>query len=424
MHEVVALNACHDWGFRVIYCNYSARGRGRALGAPQQDDQGQVLVCDPTTSTRLTLVETLSVAGYAVSETSSTDDCIAAIDAEMPDALVIDVTNPSVDSLGFTLKLRDRAPELPVVVLYEQGREGEVRPLLQAGASDFMTAPLNEPTLLLHLVRRNVDQRAQLDALARIEAGLEERNRALDENLRVLERDQQAGFRVQQSLMPPTPYTVGDVTFRHYLRPSLILSGDFIDYFELRDGRLLFFIADVSGHGASSAFVTVLLKSLSRRLLREFDKLGFTGTASMLEWFNQELLACELEQHSTMFLAIFDAVGDQLQYSNAAHFPATILSSEEGTDYLEIGGLPLGLYKGATYDEKVISLPEVCSLNLFSDGVFEIMSEQTLRAKEESLLNLVECGCRDIDGLIDELGLLTVEEAPDDIAIFTVAKAG
>ena len=142
------------------------------MGAPQQDDQGQVLVCDPTTSTRLTLVETLSVAGYAVSETSSTDDCIAAIDAEMPDALVIDVTNPSVDSLGFTLKLRDRAPELPVVVLYEQGREGEVRPLLQAGASDFMTAPLNEPTLLLHLVRRNVDQRAQLDALARIEAGL------------------------------------------------------------------------------------------------------------------------------------------------------------------------------------------------------------------------------------------------------------
>lgn len=394
------------------------------MGAPQHDGKGHVLVCDPSTSTRLTLVETLSAAGYFVTEALGTDDCIELITSGAPDVLVLDATDPSVDSLGLTLTLRDRAPELPVVVLYEQGHESEVRPLLQAGASDFMTVPLTEPTLLLHLVRRNVAHRSHLDSLAGREAELENRNHTLDENLRVLERDQQAGFRVQQSLMPQSPYTVGGITFSHYLRPSLILSGDFIDYFELRDGRLLFFIADVSGHGASSAFVTVLLKSLSRRVLREFDKLGLSGTASMLEWFNMELLACDLEQHSTMFLAMFDETAQTLQYSNAAHFPATILSSDEGTDYLEIGGLPLGLYKGASYEEKVIALPEVCSLMLFSDGVFEIMPEQTLRAKEESLLNLVKCGCRDIDGLITELGLPDVVDAPDDIAVFTVAKAG
>ena len=394
------------------------------MGAPQQDGKGQVLVCDPTTSTRLTLVETLSAAGYLVTEAGDTDTCIELILADAPDVLVLDVTDPTVDSLGLTLTLRDRAPELPVVVLYEQGHEFEVRPLLQAGASDFITVPLNEPTLLLHLVRRNVAHRSHLDSLAGREAELEDSNRTLDENLRVLERDQQAGFRVQQSLMPQTPYTVGGITFSHYLRPALILSGDFIDYFELRDGRLLFFMADVSGHGASSAFVTVLLKSLSRRLLREFDRLGFSGTASMLEWFNQELLACELEQHSTMFLAMFDETSQSLLYSNAAHFPATILSSPESTDYLEIGGLPLGLYEGATYDEKVIALPEVCSLMLFSDGLFEIMPQQTLKAKEESLLNLVKFGCRDIDSLITELGLPDVVDAPDDIAIFSVAKAG
>ena len=224
--------------------------------------------------------------------------------------------------------------------------------------------------------------------------------------------------------MPQTPYTVGRITFAHYLQPSLILSGDFVDYFELQDGRLLFFLADVSGHGASSAFVTVLLKSLSRRLLREFDSLGFTGTASMLDWFNRELLACELEQHSTMFLGLFDRDCESLQYSNAAHFPATILSSAESTDYLEIGGLPLGLYKGASYTESTALLPDQCSLVLFSDGVFEIMSEQTLKLKEEALLALVRCGSRDIDALIETLGLEDVKNAPDDIALFTVAKAG
>ena len=392
------------------------------MGA-QDDSRGHVLICDPKPDSRRLVGTTLSAAGYRVSEADDADACIALIADEIPDALVLDVTSTSTDSLGLTLRMRNQLPELPVVVLYEQGAESAVGQLLQAGASDFMSLPA-EPALLLHLVERNVSLRSHLDAVAAKEADLEELNRTLDDNLRVLERDQQAGFRMQQSLMPQTPYTVGGITFSHYLHPSLILSGDFIDYFELKDGRLLFFIADVSGHGASSAFVTVLLKSLSRRLLREFDTLGFTGTASMLVWFNQELLACELEQHSTMFLAMFDESAGTLQYSNAAHFPATILSSAETTDYLEIGGLPLGLYKGASYEEKVVRLPEVCSLVLFSDGVFEIMSEQTLKAKEEALLDLVRCGCRDTDDLIERLGLADVVDVPDDIALFTVAKAG
>ncbi|MBS04603.1 MAG: hypothetical protein CMQ24_18115 [Gammaproteobacteria bacterium] len=394
------------------------------MGARGQDDgRGDVLVCDPTTETRRLIEATLASAGYRVSEAEGADACLQLISEVPPEAFVLNVSGTQFDPLGLTLRVRDLAPDLPVVVLYGPDDDVLVRSLLQAGASDFMSLPVAEP-LLLHLVERNVMLRSHLRAMGEKEADLEKRNRTLDDNLRVLERDQQAGFRMQQSLMPQTPYTVGGVTFSHYLRPSLILSGDFIDYFELKDGRLLFFIADVSGHGASSAFVTVLLKSLSRRLLREFDSLGFTGTASMLSWFNQELLACELEQHSTMFLAMFDESASALQYSNAAHFPATILSSAEATDYLEIGGLPLGLYKGAIYEEKVVTLPEVCSLVLFSDGVFEIMSEQTLRAKEEALLETVRCGCRDIDGLIAQLGLAEVVDAPDDIALFTVAKAG
>ena len=62
---------------------------------------------------------------------------------------------------------------------------------------------------------------------------------------------------------------------------------------------------------------------------------------------------------------------------------------------------------------------------MFSDGVFEIMSQATLRIKEEHLLSVVAGQTRqDINGLAEQLGMLNARNIPDDIAIFTVASAG
>jgi serine phosphatase RsbU (regulator of sigma subunit) len=214
------------------------------------------------------------------------------------------------------------------------------------------------------------------------------------------------------------------VTFDHKVFPSLILSGDFIDYFKLPDDRVLFYIADVSGHGASSAFVTVLLKSLSMRLQTEFHELDAETPGEILAWLNRELLQCDLEQHVTMFLGIIDCEKNLLEYSNAAQFPAAILSGEDGSQFLEIGGLPLGLYQSPEYDSRAVSLPSRFSIVMFSDGVFEIMPQQTLKAKEEHLLSVVKCENRNVEALAEQLGIANTRNVPDDIAVFTVAGVG
>jgi sigma-B regulation protein RsbU (phosphoserine phosphatase) len=245
---------------------------------------------------------------------------------------------------------------------------------------------------------------------------------------RRLERDQRSGFRVQQAMLPDSPTSIRGITFNHQLYPSLIMSGDFIDYFELFDGRVAFYIADVSGHGASSAFITVLLKSLSRRLLDEFRR--FLSTAEILGWMNSELMQWKLEQHVTMFFGIIDQENSSLEYSNAAHFPGTILCFDQGTNFLEIGGQPLGLYREPLYQVHHVDLPENYSIVMFSDGVFEILPQRTLEAKEEHLLSVVKCQQLGedlsgmVDGLVDDLGVLSASAIPDDIAVFTVASSG
>ena len=77
-----------------------------------------------------------------------------------------------------------------------------------------------------------------------------------------------------------------------------------------------------------------------------------------------------------------------------------------------------------------MDLPEDYSIVMFSDGIFEILPQKTLEAKEEHLLSVVKRQQLGenlngmVDGLVENLGVLSASAVPDDIAVFTVASSG
>lgn len=346
-------------------------------------------------------------------------NAITAIRASIPDLILL-TKQPGLSSLLLIRKIHRQFPLVPIVMVATDVSEEAMREHVEAGASDYIYYVGPQREMLPFVIMQNLESRT--NALL-AEASEETRTR-----FKQLEHDQRSGFRVQQAMLPDAPASLQGISFNHQLYPSMIMSGDFIDYFELFDGRVAFYIADVSGHGASSAFITVLLKSLSRRLLDDFQR--FMSTAEILSWINLELLQWNLEQHVTMFIGIIDQEEGTLEYSNAAHFPGTILCHSEGAEFLEIGGQPLGLYSEPSYESHRVSLSENYSIVMFSDGVFEIMPQETLEAKEDHLLSVVECHKQEedpvqlVDELIDDLGVLSASSIPDDIAVFTVASAG
>jgi serine phosphatase RsbU (regulator of sigma subunit) len=229
-------------------------------------------------------------------------------------------------------------------------------------------------------------------------------------------------------MMPQSPKEFHGLTLKHRIQPSMILSGDFIDYFELQDGRFLFYIADVSGHGSAAALITIILKSLSVRLLNEshssHDQEGLSLVTSneILGWFNSELLRLGVEQHVTMFLGLMNASCSELQYSNAGHFPGAIVADAEQVRYLEIGGLPLGIKRDVTYGRNTVVLPNTFVMVMFSDGVLEILSETTLKDKEKALLSLVNYGVSDTDSIAEQLNLKSITNVSDDVAVFSIVR--
>ncbi|MBQ75617.1 MAG: hypothetical protein CMQ20_11445 [Gammaproteobacteria bacterium] len=385
---------------------------------------GGLLVVEQSPGTESELQRLLHDISFATTNVTTERDCLSKIRTSKPDLILLSLDELLIDVHSLIREILKIDADLPIILVSVNGDEEKLVSLLEAGATDFLRFVGGQSALLKYVIEKNIQRHTIQEDHFAAEEKLEDLNYKLGENLKILERDQQAGFRVQRGMMPAAPMTFSKVTFDHRIFPSLILSGDFIDYFKLLDGRTVFYIADVSGHGASSAFVTVLLKSLSRRLQNDYESLGLKTPGSILVWLNRELLQCDLEQHVTMFLGILDCDESTLEYSNAAQFPAAILSGDDRAEFLEIGGLPLGLYQTPEYDSRSVSLPIQFTIVMFSDGVFEIMPQQTLKAKEEHLLSVVKCGKRNVDALAEQLGIESTRDVPDDIAVFTVAGFG
>ena len=140
---------------------------------------------------------------------------------------------------------------------------------LRKGATDYLIKPIQNIDFLTHAVNRALVSRDLRRENEQYKHDLERANLELRDYVRILECDQQAARQVQRNLLPATPAKVAGVTLEHKVIPSLYLSGDFVDYGGVQNRYVAFYLTDVSGHGASSAFVTIWLKPLVRRLFKD-----------------------------------------------------------------------------------------------------------------------------------------------------------
>src|SRR5690606_17799418 len=143
-------------------------------------------------------------------------------------------------------------------------------------------------------------------------------NRELAERVENFHHDQQAGRHVQMSILPESPQEICNYRFEHCIIPSLYLSGDSVDYKPISKNKVMFYLADVSGHGSSSAVVTVLLRFRIEQLRREYIRGRFSwhfSPAKILESLNKDLLDTGLDKYITLFLGVLDHNRRIMSYS-------------------------------------------------------------------------------------------------------------
>ncbi|SEI98996.1 Serine phosphatase RsbU, regulator of sigma subunit [Azotobacter beijerinckii] len=390
-----------------------------------RNSSAKLLIIDDDEVVRASLAAYLEDSGFQVLQAGNALQGLEVFEGEEPDLVICDLRMPQIDGLELIRRMGEQQSETPVIVMSGAGVMSDVVEALRLGAVDYLIKPLEDLAVLEHSVRRALDRTRLRLENRRYREKLEAANRELQASLSLLQEDQNAGRQVQLNMLPETPWEVDGLHFAHKIIPSLYLSGDFVDYFRVDERRLGFYLADVSGHGASSAFVTVLLKFMTTRLLYEFRRNGAFPDfrpSDVLGHINRGLINCKLGKHVTMLGGLIDLTTDRLTYCVGGHLPLPVLYSNGEATYLQGRGLPVGLFQDASYENYELQLPASFSLTLASDGVLDLLPGETLKEKEAVLPDRVKAAGGSLDGLRQVLGLAQLGEMPDDIALLVLNR--
>jgi sigma-B regulation protein RsbU (phosphoserine phosphatase) len=222
---------------------------------------------------------------------------------------------------------------------------------------------------------------------------------------------------IQDSLLPKAGISLESVELAYRFMPFSNVGGDFVDFFQLPDGLICIYLGDVVGKGLTAAMFAALVMGT----LRGVHKSG-TDTASVLSRLNERLLQRPIRgRFCSTFYAVFNPATRELTFSNAG-MPLPLRVSRNKCEQLGEGGLPSGLFPGATYGQHVVQLePGDCVL-FATDGLHELTNEQGVEFCAAEMEEVwIECQNRSAaesaDFLFDRQLAFSGDSAPhDDIA--------
>ena len=113
----------------------------------------RVLVCDDEELIRWSVAEHLRAEGYEVSAVADGQECLDAIAAGAPDALVVDLKMPRVDGMGVLRRLRELEVEVPTIVITAHGAVDSAIEATRLGAVGYLSKPFDLRELSLQLKR-------------------------------------------------------------------------------------------------------------------------------------------------------------------------------------------------------------------------------------------------------------------------------
>jgi serine phosphatase RsbU (regulator of sigma subunit) len=201
---------------------------------------------------------------------------------------------------------------------------------------------------------------------------LEHANTKLDDMNRAFNRELELASTLQRSLVPQTFPESEYLRMGSHFEPMGPVGGDYYDLVELSHGRSGLILADVSGHGVSSAFIAAMLKiSFMNYAPKNL------GPAELLSALNEEY--CGLIQtgaYVTAFYTIFDPANRTMVYSGAGH-PMSLLyrSRNDRVETLKSEGFFLGMFNRSEYIEKSIEFAPGDKYLIYTDGIIEAFSE-------------------------------------------------
>ncbi len=202
---------------------------------------------------------------------------------------------------------------------------------------------------------------------------LEVANQKLKDMFRTLNNELELAAILQKSLVPDNLIEHEHINFAFHYEPMGHVGGDYYDVIDIDKNKKGVILADVSGHGVSSAFIAAMFKISFTNYAPEHS-----SPADVLKKLNREY--CNMIQtgdYVTAFYAIFDTVKKRIEYSGAGHPKPLFLHNDSNkVELLSSEGFFIGMFEEADYSDTVLDFFEGDRFLAYTDGIIEAYSEE------------------------------------------------
>jgi serine phosphatase RsbU (regulator of sigma subunit) len=183
-----------------------------------------------------------------------------------------------------------------------------------------------------------------------------------------VEHELEVARTIQMSLLPKEAPRLAGFDIAGMARPATQAGGDYYDWQELPDGRVVVAIADVTGHGVGPALVMAVCRAYARATAPR------SGSAKeLLERMNGLIVGdIKGQRFITMAVALIGRAGD-VELLSAGHGPTYVYRGTTGkVEEFGGNGLPLGIDSDEQFDPTAyLRLESGDSLVLLTDGFME-----------------------------------------------------
>ena len=346
------------------------------------NSHAEILIVDDDALSRKILAQVLTSNGYNCQVCGDGAEALEIIHAKPPSLLLLDFDMPGANGAEVLKQLRSdqyqAVAQVPTIMLTGHGSEESEVSCLQAGADDFVTKPVNAAVL-----RARIETQLRLRSMRR---QLERQNDELEQWRRDLERDLAAARLTQQSLIPQKPLAVPGWEVAACYRPVIQVGGDIYGWLRMKDGRVLFWIADGSGHGAAAALLTTLAKLLFHHGSVEHDT-----PASVMEAVNDDFRSIFGGRSfmTAMCVALNHTTGSA-HIVGAGHPPLLIARHNGATESIASLTPPLGLAKRPEFVETALDFKPGDAFLLYTDGLFGSSKNEQRRLTPQQLEKMLD----------------------------------
>ena len=148
------------------------------MSEAMKEDRGTIIVADDEDALRRVIARKLEKEGHTVLQAETGKDALALVDAHPVDVVLTDITMPDIDGISLLRQVRERKPDLPVLLMTGAPHINTAVKAVEYGALEYITKPFELERVAKSVLRAVKEHRAAnarrqlLDSAVRSKGGV------------------------------------------------------------------------------------------------------------------------------------------------------------------------------------------------------------------------------------------------------------